>query len=126
MQAGKKRILIAEPDPDMLFIVGTALQKAGYSVEANAAGVCILDQENSWPDLFILDKDLPTIDGLAVCKYLRIKQDTREIPIIVLSSYAIRDKARKAGATAFIRKPFQMQELLKSVEKCTNGQRQRG
>ena len=125
MHVGKKRILIAEPDPDMLFIVGTALQKAGYAVEANDAGVCILDQKTSWPDLFILDKDLPTIDGLAVCKYLRIKQDTREIPIIVLSSYAIKNKAHKAGATAFIRKPFQMQELLRSVEKYMSGGSQR-
>ncbi len=120
MQATKKRILIAEPDPDTRFIVGTALTKAGYVVETKAAATTVLEERNSWPDLFILDRDLPTIDGLAICKYLRVKKDTQRIPIILVSTYAIRNKAVQAGATEFIQKPFEMKALLQSVRKYTS------
>ncbi|HYE22389.1 MAG TPA: response regulator [Verrucomicrobiae bacterium] len=71
MQASDKRILIIENDSDMLFMLDRALNDAGYTVEACKVGSGIVEHKHTWPDLFILDKELPTIDGIAVCKFLR-------------------------------------------------------
>ena len=69
------------------------------------------------PDLFILDKDMPTIDGLAISKYLRVHETTKHIPIIMISAYEFQDKAKRIGVDEFIRKPFELSYLLESVNK---------
>ena len=119
MQPSRKRILIAENDPDMLFILHTALSQAGYFVESSK-GSSIVEARHQWPDLFIVDRDLPTIDGLAVCKYLRVQKETKKIPIIMVSAYSIKNKARQAGANEFIEKPFELNTLLQTVDKYIN------
>ncbi len=116
MEAGKKRILIAENDPDMLFILHQVLRKAGYAVESSK-GTSIVEAKHTWPDLFIVDRDLPSIDGMAVCKFLRVRAETKCIPIIMLSSYEMRKKAARVGVNEFIKKPFDVNTLLKSVER---------
>ena len=113
-----KKILLAEDDPDIRFILNTVLEDAGYQVETLAAGTAIVEGRLEWPDLFILDKSLPTIDGLALCKYLKIKKETRDIPIIMISSYhKLRSKAREVGVDDFLEKPFDLKVLLEQVEK---------
>lgn len=117
MEAGKKRILIAENDPDMLFILHEVLRKAGYAVESSK-GASIVEARHQWPDLFIVDKDLKAVDGIAVCKFLKVRDETKEIPIIMLSSYEIKKRATRIGVNEFIKKPFQVKALLRSVRKC--------
>lgn len=113
-----KRILLADDDMDIRFILKTVLDEAGYLVEPLSSGKAIVEGHREWPDLFILDKSLPTIDGLAVCKYLKLNEETKNIPIIMMSSYhKLRSKARKVGADAFIGKPFDLKELLDLVKK---------
>lgn len=113
-----KRILLAEDDPDIRLILKMVLQDAGYEVETLPAGHAIVEKRDHWPDLFILDKALPTIDGLALCKFLKLKEDTRNIPIIVISSYhKLRSKAREVGADGFLEKPFDLKVLLDEVDK---------
>jgi len=116
-----KKILLAEDDPDIRFILNLVLKNAGYQVEPLSAGNSIVEGKHEWPDLFILDKSLPTIDGLAVCKYLKIKKETKDIPIIMISSYhKLKSKARKIGVDDFIEKPFDLKVLLNVVEKHIN------
>jgi CheY-like chemotaxis protein len=113
-----KKILLAEDDEDIRFILNLVLQEAGYVVEPLPAGTPIVEKRDEWPDLFILDKALPTIDGLAICKYLKIQKETRDIPIIMISSYhELRSKAREVGADDFIEKPFDLKVFLSLVEK---------
>lgn len=117
----KKRILIAEDDPDTLFMLETILNRAGYNVESLSAGSSLVEGKNDWPDLFILDKGMPLIDGIALCKYLRIKKATRNIPIIMISAnHKLRQKAMAAGATEFIEKPFDAKQLLYVMENIFN------
>jgi DNA-binding response OmpR family regulator len=116
-----KKILIAEDDADIRFILNLVLNEAGYQVEQLPAGTTIVEGRKEWPDLFILDKALPTIDGLALCKYLKIKKETKDIPIIMISSYhKLKTKAREAGVDAFIEKPFDLKQLLQVVDKHVN------
>jgi DNA-binding response OmpR family regulator len=113
-----KKILIAEDDPDILFILDMILNDAGYKVEPLPEGSSIVEERKDWPDLFILDKEMPVIDGLALCKYLKLQKETKDIPIIMISAYhKLRKKAREAGVDDFIEKPFELKNLLRTIEK---------
>ena len=113
-----KKILLAEDDADIRFILNVVLNEAGYDVEPLPSGKTIVEGRREWPDLFILDTALPTIDGLAICKYLKVKEETRNIPIIMISSYhKLKNKARQVGVDDFIEKPFDLRNLLEVVDK---------
>jgi DNA-binding response OmpR family regulator len=113
-----KSILIAEDDQDILFILDMILNDAGYKVEPLPDGSSIINRKKDWPDLFILDKDMPLIDGLAISKYLKVNKATKDIPIIMISAYhKLKSKARDAGVDDFIEKPFELKELLQVIKK---------
>ncbi|HEY9004953.1 response regulator [Ohtaekwangia sp.] len=115
----RKKILIAEDDADIRLILNMLLEDAGYSVEVLPQASRIVEGKYEAPDLFIIDKDMPFIDGLAVCKYLRLKENTRHIPIIMISAHHyLKDRAKTVGVDEFIEKPFGIRSLLTSVEKC--------
>jgi DNA-binding response OmpR family regulator len=116
----KKRILVIEKENDMLFILDNALNDAGYLVEAHTDGSCIVEGKVKLPDLFIIEKDLPAIDGLALCKYLRVHNESKEIPVIITSTYSAKRKSIYAGADAFLIKPFELAALLETVDDCIN------
>ena len=114
----KKNIYVAEDDPDILLCLRTILEDAGYHVRGSARGTPIVEGNYSSIDLFILDKALPTIDGLALCKFLKVKKETRHIPIIMISSYhKLKRRASEVGADDFLEKPFDVKVLLQQVEK---------
>jgi CheY-like chemotaxis protein len=118
-----KKILVAENDEDILFILNLILNNAGYKVETLQEGSSLVNRKQDWPDLFILDKDMPTIDGLALCKYLRLNPETRNKPIIMMSAYhKVKQKAADAGADEFITKPFDLKDLLQKVGKYANAE----
>jgi CheY-like chemotaxis protein len=61
---------------------------------------------------------MPIIDGLAVCKYLKLNSATKDIPVIMISAYhKLRSKAKEAGVDEFIEKPFELKNLLHTIEK---------
>lgn len=113
-----KKIVIAEDDADIRLILNMLLKDAGFSVEAFSQASSIVDGKHDKADLFILDKDLPVIDGLAVCKYLRLKKDTKHVPIIMISAFHyLKAKAKEVGVNDFIEKPFGVRNLLSTIEK---------
>jgi CheY-like chemotaxis protein len=113
-----KTIMVAEDDQDILFILDMILNDAGYKVEPLKDGTAIVSGKREWPDLFILDKDMPGIDGLAICKFLRLNQQTKNIPIIMISAYhKLKRKAADVGVNDFIEKPFELKTLLNTVAK---------
>jgi CheY-like chemotaxis protein len=103
----------------MLFLLEKTLTGAGYLVESCKAGTGIVNSRHIWPDLFILDKNLPTIDGIAVSKFLRLQEHTKHIPIVMISAYPLKEKASEAGVDFFIQKPFNLDSLLTVVEQCS-------
>ncbi len=95
------------------------LNDAGYKVEPLTEGRQIIEGAVSVPDLFILDKEMPYIDGLAICKFLKVKKETKDVPIIMISAYhKLKSKAKSVGVDAFIEKPFEIKTLLKTIQKC--------
>jgi CheY-like chemotaxis protein len=113
-----KRIVIAEDDEDILFTLNLMLTEAGYDVEPLTSARTLLEGQYPYPDLYILDKRMPDMDGLDVCRQLRLRPECAYIPIIIISaSPRFGQQALNAGANDFLEKPFQMQNLLQMVDK---------
>ncbi|HEX2911159.1 MAG TPA: response regulator [Chloroflexia bacterium] len=108
------RILLADDDPDILMLISFCLQRAGFNVILAENGQEALDKavtEN--PDMIILDRMMPGMDGIEVCRKLR--QNSNEVFIVMLtamSSDEDRIKGLEAGADDYIGKPFNSQELV--------------
>ena len=115
------RILLAEDDQDTRFILNQILNEAGHEVRSLDEGSKIVNGQVEAPDLFILDQQMPTIDGLALSKYLKVHEETRDIPIIMISAYPETERrARMIGVSEFLSKPFESKNLLVLVERHTN------
>jgi DNA-binding response OmpR family regulator len=114
----KHRIVLVEDDPDILFTVTIILEDAGYEVEALTSARSVIDGNYTCPDLFILDKRMPDMDGLDVCRHLRSTPSSEAIPVVIVSaSPKFGPLALKAGANDFLEKPFHVKDLLALVEK---------
>jgi len=91
----------------------------GHSVVTAADGQEALDQAvASKPDLILLDLRMPTLDGVAFCKAVRLNLRTKHIPIIVVTSLNLQaklDESIAAGADDFIGKPFDVHDLIARV-----------
>lgn len=112
-----KTILIIEDEPELVKVVQTYLEKAGYKVVAAYRGdTGVTAFENTHPDLVILDLNLPGLDGLDVAKVIRRNQ---EIPIIMLTA-RVEETDRlvglELGADDYISKPFSPREVVARVK----------
>jgi DNA-binding response OmpR family regulator len=115
-----KRIALIEDDADIAYTIRLNLRKEKrYQVEHYVSGVAALAAMLEKPfDLVILDLNLPDIDGLALCRELRRADETRRVPIIMLTARVEeRDKLLgfEIGADDYVTKPFSMRELLARV-----------
>jgi DNA-binding response OmpR family regulator len=114
----KKTIFIAEDDPDILNVMKIILKSAGYKVQAASRGKEILELDHARPDLVILDKKMPDMDGADVCRELRSRPDMHSVPVIMISaSTDLRPRAAEAGVNEVLKKPFAMHTLLNIVHK---------
>jgi len=114
----KKKVLVADDDPGIRDIFKMIFEKAGYSIEVKDNGRDILENKYELPDVFLIDKQLSGSDGLNLCRYLKSNASTKDIPVIMVSaSPDIGLLSQKAGADAYIEKPFDLKYLLKIVER---------
>ena len=115
----EKVILIVEDDPNSLKLFRDLLQASGYaSLEATNGKKSVELAREKKPDLILMDIQMPTMDGLEATKILKAGAETRNIPIIALTSYAMKgdeEKIREAGCDAYITKPIDTREFLKKV-----------
>ena len=112
-------ILLIEDEPDILDVVRYNLEQAGYGILAagdGEEGLALAMSEI--PDLVVLDLMLPGLDGVDVCKALRGGEQTRDIPVLMLT--ARRDEVDRVrglelGADDYVVKPFSPRELVLRV-----------
>jgi len=121
MTAGKKyRILIVEDNQENIDLLYYFLSPQGYELTAVMDGQeAIKAVESEKPDLILLDIMLPKLDGFAVCERLKKNNETKSIPIIMLTALKdLKDKIKslEVGADDFISKPFENVELLARVK----------
>jgi len=119
----KKKILLADDDSDTLLLLNKILVSKGYEVQClNNAAAIVNGEVAHWPDIFILDKDMKMIDGIAICKFLRLHKIARNIPVIMISGHDCRRRATAAGVDCYLDKPLDLQELLDAVYRFTHPQ----
>ncbi|HJS32885.1 MAG TPA: phosphate regulon transcriptional regulator PhoB [Alphaproteobacteria bacterium] len=115
----KTQILIVEDEAALVELLRYNLEKEGFGVASAGDGEEALSviAENP-PDLVILDWMLPLVSGLEVCRQLRRKPETRELPVIMLTARgeeADRVRGLEGGADDYISKPFSPSELVARV-----------
>jgi DNA-binding response OmpR family regulator len=111
-----KRIIIVDDDPAIQDVFRLIFQRAGYEVMGYPNGDSLLQGDFMMPDVIILDKQLSGADGLDICRVLKQRETTKEIPIIMLSaSPHVQQLALQAGADGFLEKPFALKDLLDKV-----------
>lgn len=115
----KPTLLVVEDEAAMVELLRYNLEKEGYDVAAAADGEEALQAiADSRPDLIILDWMLPLVSGIEICRQIRRKPETKDIPIIMLTARAEEaDRVRglEVGADDYVTKPFSPSELIARV-----------
>jgi two-component system sensor histidine kinase/response regulator len=113
-------ILAIDDNSESLALLVRILTSEGYHVRpADSGELALAAIAANLPDLILLDVRLKGMDGLEVCQRLKAGEATRRIPIILISAFAeVQDwvEGLKMGASDYITKPFQIEELLSRVK----------
>ena len=114
------RVLVVEDEQDIAGLIKHALERSGDAqVEIVASGDSALRSvKDQLPDLMILDLNLPVLSGTEVCRILRSRQETANLPIIMLTArtgQSDRIAGLDLGADDYVTKPFSLRELAARV-----------
>jgi DNA-binding response OmpR family regulator len=113
------RVLVIDDEPDVLMLCRVNLQLAGHEVvEASNGKVGLELARTLRPDVVVLDVMLPKVDGLTVLHELASSEETRNIPVIMLTAKTQledRREAWRAGCAEYLTKPFSPIELAELV-----------
>ena len=115
------KILVVDDEPELLRLVEIGLKENQYQTTSacdGKRGLGIAMREH--PDLIILDAKMPVMNGLETLRALKRNHETSSIPVIMLTiekqTSSMMD-AEKFGASDYIPKPFQLEDLLKSIKR---------
>jgi DNA-binding response OmpR family regulator len=112
-----RRVLVVEDDDTVREVVRTYLEAAAFIVDEATDGFAALDLiATRTPDLVVLDRMLPGIDGAEVCRRIREKDDIPVILLTALGSPEDRIGGLESGADDYIAKPFSPRELVLRVQ----------
>ncbi len=113
-------ILIVDDNPTNLSVLSQSLKSAGYKVRMAMDGEDALEQVSlAYPELILLDVQMPKLDGFEVCRQLQANPETETIPIIFMTALAETEhkiKGLSIGAVDYITKPFEQEEVLARVK----------
>jgi DNA-binding response OmpR family regulator len=114
-----KKVLVVDDEEYLVELLSVNLEVAGFNVVKAYDGEQGLKQtEAERPDIIILDIRMPGVDGFEVCRRLKADPTTKNIPIIMLSAYVQQadiNKGLSLGAETYIKKPFDVQNLIDTV-----------
>ena len=116
-----RKVLVVDDETEVVKSLKRILEGKGYQVETAFDGVEAVKQALTVkPDIILLDIMMPKRDGFSVLAELRNTEATKNIPIVMLSAkgeISSLEEARFSGATDYIIKPFDVEELLKFIKK---------
>ncbi len=118
----KKKILVADDEPDVLFMTAFSLRTVGgfEVIEARNGLEAVEKAQQEQPDLIVLDIKMPRMNGYEACRRLKEIEELANTPIIFLSAKGQRQEIEEglnAGAADYILKPFAPEELISKVKK---------
>lgn len=112
-----RSVLIVDDDPTVREVSRAYLEQAGFTVHTAADAFSALDRARALrPDLLVLDRMLPGIDGLEVCR--RVRAERPDVPVIMLTALSAEDdriEGLEAGVDDYLAKPFSPRELTLRV-----------
>ena len=115
------KILIIEDDPDQVKLIKVMLEASGYyMIASNNAEDGIKVAQEEIPDLILMDMILPGMHGLEATLALKKMDSTKDIPVIALTAVSSADFIKEcyhSGIVAFVKKPFEAQELIQAIQK---------
>jgi two-component system, cell cycle response regulator DivK len=118
--AKRKRILVVEDNQLGLKLLSQLLRVHGYEILQTPKGLEAIDLARvEQPDLILMDIGLPDICGLDVTRLLKQDDQTKAIPIIAVTAFAMpgdEKRALEAGCAAYIAKPIILDNLLRAIE----------
>jgi len=116
-----KTILIVEDYPDTLNLLDMIFKKEGYEVDKATSGEQALDFiAKKKFDLVVLDVMLPRLDGFGVCRRIKLSENNKKTPVLIITAFDVPDiidKCKSAGANEVILKPFDQEGLVNTVKK---------
>jgi len=112
---------VADDEPDILNLTKLMLEQEGYLVTTASDGEETLRKaEAEMPDIILLDIVMPGKTGLEVCKILKAKRKTRDIPVVMFTALGQdvdRKLAKEVGCDGYFTKPFTLESLLTEVRR---------
>ncbi len=115
----KKSILIADDDPSIRSLLKTFLENEGFAVSEAKNGAEVLSRlSNGKPDLVVMDVRMPEMTGIDVLQ--KINEQNLDVPVLLMTAYGTANLAIKAiqlGAHDYITKPFELEEVLHTINR---------
>jgi len=116
-----KKILLIDDDPKITRLIESRLKANGYDVISSKDGKAGIEKaKKESPDLILLDIMMPEIDGYGVIEKLKKDEDTKSIPVVMLTAKRELEDIDKSmnvyGAVGFVSKPFSPTELLQQIK----------
>lgn len=117
----RKKIVIIEDEPVIIDLLRDVLKKEGCRVFPTTSvqkGVELIDVHR--PDVILLDRNMPEMDGIVFLKKLKAARKTKPIPVIMLTGTSESEKIKEAieaGASGYMIKPFKPSALIEQIEK---------
>ena len=114
----KKKILVADDEPNIRLLVRKLLGKDYTILEANDGQEAINIARDRNPDLILMDIMMPNMDGLTACSVIKTDPATKAIPVVILTSvdFELNKKlAERLNASGYMTKPFTLPELLSVI-----------
>jgi len=119
-------ILIVDDEPYMIRLLQHHIERAGFRMVKATNGREALERiRDEQPRLVIMDVMMPEINGLEVLAELRKREETRNLPVIIMTANAqrfTREEAEAAGVSAFLTKPFSPTQLMTEVKRQLESQ----
>jgi CheY-like chemotaxis protein len=117
----KTKILLVEDNEDNLLMTQDYLENFGYQLlVARDGNEALAMMDEIYPDLILLDIQMPEMNGFEVLRHLRSQQRFASVPIIALTALAMpgdRERCLEAGANEYLSKPVELKLLLYVIEK---------
>lgn len=122
----RPRVLIVDDEQDFTTATKLALENAGMEALVAENGLRAIEEiEIFQPDVVILDIYMPVMDGVKVCKFIRVEKQNATLPIVAITAYGDETKKEEvlaAGANLYLTKPIDPVELLDHVRSFLGGE----
>jgi len=116
----KRKILLIDDEPFLLKVLLVRLKHWGYEATGSEDGPRGLEvMRQNRPDLILLDKEMPQMNGDVVARIVKADHELQHIPIIMISADVenLAATARACGVEGYLPKPFEPEELLSLIQK---------